>query len=85
MGSMETDDRTAFTERLAERGLAIHTFDGTTLTLAYNSAADSLIDGEPAPDERDLVEYARSALSDLPEASNMFPGLDRIVVDFGAL
>jgi len=35
--------------------------------------------------KNELVQYARKSITDLPEAAHMFPGLDRIVVDFGAL
>ena len=60
-------------------------FDGQTLTLRCNLAADSLIELGKGTDENELVQYARKSIIDLPEAAQMFPGLDRIVVDFGAL
>jgi hypothetical protein len=82
---MEHNDRDAYTARLAERGLEIHSFDGRTLTLRYNPGADSLIDLGQGADESELVEYARNSMADLPQATLMFPGLDRIVVNFAAL
>jgi hypothetical protein len=82
---MENDERNAYAAKLAEHGLEIHAFDGQTLTLRYNPAADSLIDLGQRADENALVQYARQSLSRLPDAAHMFPGLDRIFVDFGAL
>lgn len=82
---MEYDDRDAYTAKLAERGLEIHSFDGSTLRLNYNPAADNQIQDGERIDENELVQYARSSLTALPEAGNMFPGLDKIMVDFGAI
>jgi hypothetical protein len=82
---MEQDDRTEFTEKLAERGLEIHSFDGHALRLRYNSAADHLMGDGPGADEEELAGYAKESLAGLPEAAHMFPGLDRIVVEFGAI
>jgi hypothetical protein len=82
---MEYDDRDAYTAKLAERGLQIRSFDGSTLRLDYNSAADTQVQAGERIDENDLVQYARSSLRELPEAGNMFPGLDDIVVDFNAI
>jgi hypothetical protein len=82
---MEYDDRDAFTAKLAERGLEIHSYDGSTLKLNYNPAADNQVQDGERIDENELVRYARNSLSDLPEAGNMFPGLDKIVVDFAAI
>jgi hypothetical protein len=84
-GPMEYDDRDAYTGKLAERGLEIHSFDGSSLRLNYNPAADSRIQDGKGADESELVQYARKSLEELPEAGNMFPGLDEIVVDFGSL
>jgi hypothetical protein len=83
MSVVEDNDRNVYTAKLAEHGLEIHSFDGQTLMLRYNPAADSLI--EQGADENELVQYARKSITGLPEAAHMFPGLDRIVVDFGAL
>lgn len=82
---MERDDRTVFTERLAERGLEIHSFDGHALRLRYNSAADQLMGDGPGADENELAGYAKESLAGLPAAAHMFPGLERIVVEFGAI
>jgi hypothetical protein len=82
---VERDDRDAYTAKLAERGLEIHSLDGQTLTLGYNPAADHIVGDGPGADENELAQYARKSLDDLPEAERMFPGLDRIVVDFGAI
>ena len=84
-GPMEYDDRDTYTGKLAERGLEIHSFDGNTLRLNYNPAADSRIEDGHGSDGNELVQYARKSLDELPEAGNMFPGLDEIVVDFGSL
>jgi hypothetical protein len=82
---VERDDRDAYTAKLAERGLEIHSFDGSTLKLNYNPAADEQVQDGERIDENELVQYARSSLTELPGAGNMFPGLDKIVVDFGAI
>jgi hypothetical protein len=84
-GPMEYDDRDAYTGKLAERGLEIHSFDGNTLRLNYNPAADSRIEDGQGSDGNELAQYARKSLDELPEAGNMFPGLDEIVVDFSSL
>jgi hypothetical protein len=83
-GPMEYDDRDAYTGKLAERGLEIHSFDGNTLRLNYNPAAGSRIEDGHGSDGNELVQYARKSLDELPGAGNMFPGLE-IVVDFGSL
>jgi hypothetical protein len=85
MGVMKDNDRDVYTARLAEHGLEIHSFDGQTLTLRYNPAADKLVELGQGADENELVQYARNSITDLPEAAHMFPGLDWIVVDFGPL
>jgi len=82
---MEYDDRDTYTGKLAERGLQIHSFDGHTLRLSYNPAADNQVQDGARIDENELVQYARKSLDELPEAGNMFPGLDEIVVDFSSL
>lgn len=66
-------------------GLEIHSFDGQALTLRYNPAADKQVQDEERNDENDLVQYARKSLDELPEAERVFAGLDKIVVDFGAI
>jgi hypothetical protein len=82
---MEYDDRDIYTGKLAERGLEIHSFDGNTLRLKYNPAADSRIQDGHGSDESELVQYARQSQDELPEAGSMFPGLEEIVVEFGSL
>ena len=84
-GPMEYDDRDSYTGKLAERGLEIHSFDGSTLRLNYNPAADEQVQDGGRIDENELVQYARCSLTELPEAGSMFPGLNKIVVDFGAI
>ncbi len=84
-GPMEYDDRDVYAGKLAERGLEIHSFDGNRLRLNYNPAADSRIADGQGADANELVQYAQKSLDDLPEAGNMFPGLNEIVVDFGSL
>jgi hypothetical protein len=82
---MEYDDRDAYTGKQAQRGLQIHSFDGHTLRLSYNPAADNQVQDGEHIDENELVQYARCSLTELPEAGRMFPGLNKIVVDFGAI
>jgi len=57
----------------------------TTLRLNYNPAADGRIADGQGADGNELVQYAQKSLDNLPEAGNMFPGLNEIVVDFGSL
>lgn len=82
---MGGDGRTSYVTRLAERGLAIHSFDGHVLTLTYNSAADHQIEHGKAVAGDELAQYARSILGELPEATAMFPGLERIEIQFGEI
>lgn len=82
---MELDGRTSFVTGLAERGLVMNSFDGRTLKLGYNAAADHQVEQGKAITGEDLAAYARRVLADQPEATRMFPGLERIEVDFGQL
>jgi hypothetical protein len=82
---MENDDRYAFMGKLAERVLEIRSFDGRTLTVRYNPVADNQVQDGGRIDENELVQYTDSSLTKLLEAGNMFPGLDKIVVDFASL
>jgi hypothetical protein len=82
---MEGDERTAYVTRLGERGLAIHSFDGHVLKLTYNPAADHQIELGKAADQDELGQYARRVIADLPDAVQMFPGMERIEVEFGAI
>jgi hypothetical protein len=81
----QVDERAAYTAKLAERGLAIHSFDGQTLILNYNPAADGSTERGCGLGEEQLAAYARGWIERLPGAAEMFPGLDRVVVDFAAL
>lgn len=81
---MEADGRTTYVTRLAERGLSIHSFDGHVLKLTYNPAADHQIEQGKA-DQDELGQYARRVLADLPDALQMFPGMEQIEVDFAAI
>lgn len=83
--AMENDDRYGYLGKLAERVLEIHSFDGRTLTVRYNPAADNQVQNGVRIDENDLVQYTESSLTNLLQAGNMFPGLDKIVVEFGSL
>lgn len=77
--------RSGYAMRLAERGLAVQTFDGHTLKMSYSPEADSqLQQGQPVSGD-ELTAYARSVLADIPETSQMFPGLERIEIDFGQI
>jgi hypothetical protein len=82
---MDNDDRYACMGELAKRVLEIHSFDGRTLTVRYSVAADNQVQDGVRIDENDLVQYTESSLTNLLEAGNMFPGLDKIVVDFASL
>ena len=82
---MKKDDRDACMGKLAERVLEIHAFDGRTLTVRYNSTTDNRIQDGERIDESDLVQYTDNSLTNLLEAGNMFPGLNKIVVEFGSL
>ncbi|MFZ0362953.1 MAG: hypothetical protein WAL67_01960 [Candidatus Cybelea sp.] len=82
---MEQDVRTQLTARLADRGLEIKTYDGTTLTLDYNPGSDAAAEEGRPVDENELSRYAREAIRALPVSETMFPGLHEIVVDFGAI
>lgn len=70
---MENDERNAYTAKLAEHGLEINSFDGQTLTLRYNPAADSLIELGQGADESELAQYARKSITDLPGGRARFP------------
>jgi hypothetical protein len=63
---MHDDERATFTAHLAERGLEIQSYDGHTLALNYNSAADRLIDKGYTADRKQLAGYAQSLLQSLP-------------------
>ncbi|MGA8660667.1 MAG: hypothetical protein WB644_00010 [Candidatus Cybelea sp.] len=82
---MDNDDRYACMGELAKRVLEIHSFDGRTLTVRYNPAADNQVQDGVRIDENALVQYTESSLTNLLEAGSMFPGLDKIVVDFDSL
>ena len=82
---MEQDVRTQLTARLAQRGLEIKTYDGTTLTLDYNPGSDEAAEAGQPVDENELSRYVREAMRALPASETMFPGLQQIVVDFGAI
>jgi hypothetical protein len=82
---MDLDDRTAYVEKLAERGLEIHTFDGHTLRLRYNSAADTLLEPGRAADGSEFGQFAKRSLDELPQAALLFPGLVQIVVETGSI
>lgn len=82
---MEADGRTSFVTRLTERGLALHSFDGRLLKLTYNPAADLQIEQGKTIGRDELAEYARRILVELPEAAKMFPGLERIEIEFGEI
>jgi hypothetical protein len=84
IGPVEQDVRTQLTARLADRGLEIKTYDGTTLTLDNPGSDAAAEEGQPV-DENELSRYAREAIRALPVSETMFPGLQEIVVDFGAI
>jgi DNA repair exonuclease SbcCD nuclease subunit len=82
---MNIDGRDTYMGKLAERVLEIHSFDGRTLTLRYNQVANSHVHDRDRLNENDLVQYAESSMTNLLAAGDQFPGLDKIVVDFGSL
>jgi hypothetical protein len=81
---MRLDDRTAYALIiLAERGLKIHSFDGYTLRLSYNAAADTEAEAGRTVCISELAKYAANMLNQMPDAIRMFPGLDHIKVSAG--
>jgi hypothetical protein len=82
---MEPNGRTSFVTALAERGLTLNSFDGHTLKLNYNAAADHQIEQGKAISGDELTFYAQRLLEGEPEATRMFPRLERIEVDFGQI
>jgi hypothetical protein len=82
---VEADGRTTYVTRLAQRGLAINSFDGHVLKLTYNPAADHQIEQGKTPSQDELGQYARRVLADLSDAMQMFPGMEQIEVDFAAI
>jgi hypothetical protein len=82
---MNADGQTALATGLAERGLQLQSFDGNTLKLAYDSAGDHQIEEGKPVNEDELSEYARRLLATIPDTATMFPGLERIEVDFASL
>jgi hypothetical protein len=82
---VEGNGDTSYATALAGRGLAVHSFDGHTLKLTYNSAADHQIEQGKAVNGDELKVYAQHVLADLPSENRMFPGLERIEVEFGEI
>lgn len=77
---MELNGRTSFVTALAQRGLTLSSFDGHTLELGYNAAADHQIEEGKTVSGEELAQYAQRLLATLPDAERMFPGLERIQV-----
>jgi hypothetical protein len=79
---METDVRSKFMPRLAERGLSLKSFDDGVLTLSYNPAADTGIERREAAGRDDLARYARDVLASLPGSEGLFPHVGEVAIDF---
>jgi hypothetical protein len=73
-------DRYAYVDRLAQRGLAIHSYDGTVLTLFYDAQVDQTATAPREVLEDELISFCAIALLDHPHAIDMFPGLRSIVL-----
>ena len=61
---MGGDEQVSFVTRLTERGLTVHSFDGHTLRLTYNAAADHEIEEGRAISGDELTQYAQRVLAD---------------------
>lgn len=81
---METDARTNFVARLAERGLSLKSFNGETLTLHYDAEKDTEVEQGHAVDLESVTRHGRDALAQLPGSEAMFPHLQRIEVEVSA-
>jgi hypothetical protein len=79
---VETDVRSKLTARLAERGLAVESFDGTILTLAYNPTADQTVEQSGTPTADELSRYARTVLLSIPGGEALFPQIGDVAIDF---
>ena len=55
------------------------------MTLDYNPGSDAAAEEGQPVDENELSRYAREALRALAASETIFPGLQEIVVDFGAI
>ena len=77
---MRASDRFAYVNRLAQRGLKIHSYDGVILTLRYNAALDEGLELDREANERDLILFSSAALHEYPDAAQMFPGMKSITL-----
>ncbi len=78
---MPAPDLSAFRDVLAARGLSIVRFDGHTLRLAYDQAADT----ERGADYAALASWAVVELDRIdqegPSGQELFPGVQRVLVE----
>lgn len=78
---METEIRTEFLARLAERGLSVKSYDDQTLTVQYDPEKDSDVTQGQAVERDALARYVREVILQLPGFEEMFPRLERIDVE----
>ncbi|HEY6487368.1 MAG TPA: hypothetical protein VIX83_13380 [Candidatus Cybelea sp.] len=81
---MEADVRTKLTALLAERGLALSSFDGTTLVVHYDAHGDSEVQQGHAVDAASLSRYVQDVIAQYPGSETMFPGLVDVEVELSA-
>jgi hypothetical protein len=81
---MESEVQTKLLARLAEKGLALKSFDHQVLTLRYDPEKDSAAQQGHAVDAEALSRYAREALLDLPGGDSLFPRLQDVAVEVSA-
>jgi hypothetical protein len=74
-------DRFDYVNRLAQRGLKIHSYDGAILILQYDAAVDGGIEPGREVDENELILFGAAAFHDYPDAAKMFPGMRSIKVE----
>jgi hypothetical protein len=77
---LQGSDRFAYVNRLAQRGLKIHSYDGVILTLRYNAALDECLELDREVNERNLILFGSAALHEYPDAAQMFPGMKGITL-----
>ena len=78
---MQTEVRTRFMARLAERGLSLKTFDGETLVVHYDPESDADVNKGLDVDAQALSRYVQETIAHSPGSETMFPGLRAVEVE----
>jgi|GEM_PF-2666765 len=78
---METDVRTQFLARLAERGLTPKSYDEQILTLHYDPEHDTEALAGHAVESESLSRFAYEVLRGLPGGDTLFPRLQEVRVE----